>query len=221
MLLRFVLDFGIPWLAFRNSIREGDATSINVMYAAVLPWFRATGKVHYARICVDTIWALLAVHPDIRQVWDNCRTISLLGYAGHNIACGQGVEFMNLYLKAGDPGSPDRIDAYIRMMNGLRSAEDNFRAALGEERSDPSEYTPVKQHHIQAVVSALKRTLGEHAEDLFGANRKNNSPFGGGPRPWVRTQNPGNLAPGASVGELRAEVVSWVSAQLEDNPFPS
>ena len=46
---------------------------------------------------------------------------------------------MNLYLKEGDPGSPDRIDAYIRMMNGLRSAEDNIRAALGEDRTDPSE----------------------------------------------------------------------------------
>ena len=76
-------------------------------------------------------------------------------------------------------------------------------------------------HHIQAVVDALKRSLGENAEDLFGANRKKNSPFGGGARPWMRTQNPGNLAPGASAVEMRAEVVAWVSTQLEDNPFPS
>jgi hypothetical protein len=55
----------------------------------------------------------------------------LLGYAGHNIACDEGAEFMNLYLKEGDPGNPDRIDAYIRVMNDLRSAEDNIRAALG------------------------------------------------------------------------------------------
>ena len=128
---------------------------------------------------------------------------------------------MNLYLKAGCPDSPDRIDAYIRIMNGLRSAEDNFRAALGEERSDPSEYTPVKQHHIKAVVDTLKHTLGANTEDLFGVNRHKNSPFGGGSRPWVRTQNPGNLAPGASAAEIREEVVSWVSAQFEANPFPS
>ena len=38
---------------------------------------------------------------------------------------------MNLYLKEGDPGNPDRIDAYIRVMNDLRSAEDNIRTALG------------------------------------------------------------------------------------------
>ena len=97
--------------------------------------FRGFGRrekfVHNALICVDTIWALFAVHPDIRQVWDNCRTISLLGYASHNIACDEGAEFMNLYLKEGDPGYPDRIDAYIRVMNDLRSAEDNIRAALG------------------------------------------------------------------------------------------
>ena len=46
------------------------------------------------------------------------------------------------------------------------------------------------------------------------------SPFGGGPRPRLRTRNPGNLPHGATEDEKRAEVVAWVSEQLEGDPFP-
>ena len=43
------------------------------------------------------------------------------------------------------------------------------------------------------------------------------SPFGGGPRPRLRTRNPGNLSHGATEDGKRAEVVAWVS---EGDPFP-
>jgi len=40
-------------------------------------------------------------------------------------------------------------------------------------------------------------------------------------RPLLRTQNPGNLQQSASAAERRADVVAFVSDQLENNPFPS
>jgi len=221
VLLRFVFDFGLPWLGFRRSTREGDSAGMDSIYASVLPWFRATGKWQYARLCIDYIWTIHTLHPSIRSTWDKFRTCSLLGNEGRNIAWDQANEFMNLHVKSGYPDGPSIIDAYICMLNGIRSVEENLRAALGEERADPSEYTPLKEHQVTSIVDALAGCLGSTMDELIGAGRKKSSPFGAGPRPWLRVANPGNLAAGSSAADKRAEMVSWVTEQLETNPFPS
>ena len=155
------------------------------------------------------------------MIWERTRTCSLFGFPGRNVAWDQRNEFMNKDVKDTDPQDPSRIDAYICMLNGISGVEDHLREALGEERTDPSEYTPVKPHHVQAIVDALKRTLGANMDELFGAGRKKTSPFGGGPRPWTQVRNAGKLPNGASAADMRAEVVEWVTAQLERAPFPT
>ena len=221
MLIRFVCDFGLPWLGFRRSIREGDATSIDFMYATILPWFRATGKWQYARICIDYVWVLHSIHGTVREIWEKYRTCSLLGNPGRDVAWDQANEFMNKDVKEGEPSSPSAIDAHICILNGVKNIEGHLREALGEPREGPSEYTPVKENHVRAIVDALKQHLGSNLEELFGDERKKKSPFGGGQRPWLRTENPGNLHSGSTFLEKHTEAVEWVMQHFETNPFPS
>ena len=219
VILRFLFEFGLPWLGFRRSTREGDSGMMDSMYAVALPWFRATGKKLYARICIDFIWSKLSLNPMLWTIWAKYRTCSLNGFPGRDIAWDQANEFMNLHVKSMDPKDPARIDSIIKMLNGLKGAEYNLREALGEERADPDEYSPVKAHHVQKVVDVLKEHLGATMDDLFGENRKKASPFGAGHRPWIQIRYPGGLI--ATEAQRRTELVHWITAQLEMSPFPS
>jgi hypothetical protein len=150
------------------------------MYAITLNWFRATGKHLYARICVDYIWVVLSLKPALGELWSKYRTCSLLGNAGRDVAWDQANEFMNLDVKSCQPKDAARIDSLICMLNGIKNAELPLRQALGAERHEPTEYTPVKASHVNAVVAVLKKHLGADSGELFGPTRKTNCPFGGG-----------------------------------------
>lgn len=219
MLLRFLFEFGFPWLGFRRATRMGDSAKMNSMYAFALPWFRATKKHQYARICVDFVWVLLTANPVIINIFNERRTCSLLGNTGYNIAWDQACEFLNLDLKNMNPKDPTHIDRILLMLNGVKHTDTRIRSALGIERDDPNEYTQVKAHHTEAIVSSLKKTLGSNMEKLF-TDQEQQSHFGDGPRPWVKVRNPGNLV-GATSEELQLEERKWVISQLDSNPFPS
>jgi hypothetical protein len=191
------------------------------MYAVTLNWFRVTGKNQYARICVDYMWVVLSLHPALGELWAKYRTCSLLGNCGRDIAWDQANEFMNLDVKSAKPKDASRIDALIGMLNGVKSADLALREALGAERTEPREYTPVSATHVSAVVDILKQHLGPDTDALFGPTRHPNSPFGDGPRPWSRVRNPGNLPGNATEQQLHDEGVTWVTTQLERSPFPS
>ena len=88
------------------------------------------------------------------------------------------------------------------MLNGLKSADATTRRALGMQRSDPTEYTPVQMSHVDAIVGAIGQSLGVMLASLHGVH---GSPFGGGNRPWVVINNAGgNLgsAPDANGSRL-------------------
>jgi hypothetical protein len=106
------------------------------------------------------------------------------------------------------------------MLNDLKCCDENMRTSLGVERSDPSEYTAVKIHHIEAIVKALKSAFGSTTEELF-TDQVKESPFGGGPRPWNKVRNPDNLPGGANLTsqELEERNISWIISQLESTPF--
>jgi hypothetical protein len=220
VLLRFLFDFGLPWLSFRQAIRRGDSGDIDGMHRIAVNWFRATGKIQYARICIDYVFLLLNLHPALLSIWSKYRTCSLVGNPGRNVAWDQANEFENLDLKNMKPGDPDRIDKVLTMLNGLRAADSHLRTSVGQKRSGPSEYTPVKAHHVQAIVDALKQRLGATNEAVFNPGM-NNNPFGSSAKPWNRVKNPSN-SPGLTTDQaIHGEALDWVTAQLEKSPFPT
>ena len=136
MLLQFLFKFGFPWLGFRNATRMGDSEKMSSMYAVALPWFRATNKHQYARICIDFVWVLQTLNPIILKIYNRHRTCSLLGNTGYNVAWDQTCEFLNLDLKNLNLNSPTHIDKILLMLNGLKCCDENMRTSLGVERSD-------------------------------------------------------------------------------------
>jgi hypothetical protein len=218
VLVHFLSEFALPWLDFRNAIRAGDHATMDSMYAVALPWFRATKKTNYSRICLDYCYVILSLNNDLLTIWQKMRTCSLLGNSGRNIAWDQANEFMNKYVKEMGPSSPERIDEIISMLNGMRSAEEPTRRAMGMEREDPTEYTPVKIEHVNSIVKALESRLGQTRQSLAGSH---GNCFGTG-EPW-RTVNPcgGNLSPnlpGAATRGVAAR--AWIQTKLGAVPFP-
>lgn len=220
MLLRFLFDFGLPWLEFRQSIRRGDSSGMDRMHRLAVNWFRATNKNQYARICIDYVYLLLNLNPTLLGLWSKYRTCSLVGNNGRNIAWDQANEFMNLDVKNMHPGDPRRIDKVITILNGLRTADSHLRNAVGEARSDPDEYTPVKPHHVQLIVDALKKKLGSSNAELFPPSPLTHQPFGSNTRPWVRVKNPAGLPGNPTAADIFNEATTWACKQLERAPFP-
>ena len=72
---------------------------------------------------------------------------------------GSNMRISHLDFKSMNPNKPTHIDRILLMLNGIEGCEENMRTSLGVERSDPSEYTAVKSHHIEAVVTALNQLL--------------------------------------------------------------
>ena len=159
------------------------------MYSLTLDWFRTVKKVLYARICVDHIYITQALNPHLKVVFAKHRTVSLLGRHGRNISFDQANEFENLDAKQMKPTSPQRIDTCQTILCGLKETDAQLRSLLGVDRSDPTEYTYVKNNHVEAVLGVLREKLGANMEAIFGDNRKKSSPFGADVK-WKQVARP-------------------------------
>lgn len=183
-----MFDFGLPWLEFRQAIRANDHEKMNSMYALTLAWFMVTGKVLYARICIDFTYIIQAMNPLLAAIFNANRTVSLLGNRGRNIAFDQANEIENLHTVEFKPSSPSKIDKVLTMLNGLRATDEQLRDLVGADRPDVDEYTPVKANHIDAVLRVLRNKLGKDTAAVLGDQRKTSSPFGAGQK-WKAALN--------------------------------
>lgn len=152
-----------------------------------LGWYRVTNKHNYSRLCVDYTYVHQHLNPALLAVWKKYRTCSLVGNDGRSVAWDQANEFMNLNVKMSKPTDPSNIDKIITMLNGYFQAEPHVRQAVGEERTQPSEYTPVKIEHVQRIVGAFKSKLGSTEAEVRAIRVSN--PFGYGKKPWVSVKN--------------------------------
>ena len=56
VLLIFLFDYALPWLALRQGIRCNDSDIQDMMWAIAMPWFRVSGKTNYAPMAVDVLY---------------------------------------------------------------------------------------------------------------------------------------------------------------------
>ena len=118
-MVRFLFEAGLPYLALRTAIRSNNATMINQMYVYMINPFRATNKVLYAKLCVQSLHTHFILKPELREIWERMRTASLRDHVGRNVGWDFTLERMNLEVATllGDDISGDRIQEAIRMLN--------------------------------------------------------------------------------------------------------
>jgi hypothetical protein len=197
MLLRFLHDFGLPWLLYlRNGIRANNAGRVDFMWNLCLPWFRATGKFNYAAMCVNVGQLNHMMGPVFREVWDTYRTASFLGRSGRNVAWDYVLERMNRdfkqHLSAAVTNA--RLNEFATMMNGLKHARDMVSAAWGLDKfNDEYEYTHVLEADVANLVHEMKASLGRTVREVEQNGDRDTNPFNTNARatimPWTRVQD--------------------------------
>mgnify|MGYP006114612905 CR=1 FL=1 len=197
VLLRFLFEFALPWLSLRQGIRCNDGSTLDIMWAMALPWFRVCGKTNYAPMAVDVLFVNCALSQTLRSIWQRHRTMSLRGNNGRNIPWDQANEQMNKEVKCGLGTRVARhlIDPFILMLNGIRQIERKLRNVFGvgtteDDDADKeeyyTEYCRTELQDVDAIVQALMNKLGTSHVELF-ADRSSN-PFGTG-APWDDVAN--------------------------------
>jgi len=196
VLLRFLFDYALPWLAVRQGIRCNSSDTLDRMWSITLAWFRACGKTNYAPMAIDVLFVNNSLSVPLRAIWREQRTMSLRGNAGSNTAYDHANEQMNKEIKCGLGTSvaAHLIDPFILMLNGIRHIEARLRAMFGvaeaEDDDDDKEsyytaYNRTEQHDVDTIVEALTATLGSTHVELFA--RRVSNPFRKGPGvPWTR-----------------------------------
>ena len=199
VLLRFLFDFALPWLALRKGIRCNNSDTLDKMWAITLAWFRAVGKTNYGPMAVDVLYVNCSLSQALRNISIRHRTMSLKGNPGSNVPWDHGNEEMNKLIKCGlgTAVAAHLFNPYILMLNGIRFVEARLNAIFGSEPGDArsdidpdkesyyKQYTRTEQQDIDAIVAALTVALGDSHADLFAP--KPNNPFRRGPGvPWNR-----------------------------------
>lgn len=206
VILEYLYDFGLPWLGARQGIRGNCHVPIDMLWKISLPWFRSTGKTLYSVMAVDVIFMMALLSAPLLLLYNKCRTISMRGNAGKNVAYDLGCETMNNEIKTGLGKSVTRmnIDPYILMTLGLRWIQQRLFSVLGLTRDDSTDIRQTPED-IQAIVQGLREKLGTTPAELF-AKRSSN--------PFKR----GNGVPSSQVNEGRDDLAEYVREHLESSP---
>ena len=223
VLLRFLFDFALPWLAMRQGIRCNSGDTLDRMWQITLAWFRACGKTNYAPMAVDVLYVNSSLSAPLCSIWREQRTMSLRGNTGCMIPYDQGNEQMNKEVKCGLGAAvaAHLINQYILMLNGIRHIEARLMAIFGAvnenevgdedekesyyEEATRTEYTRTEEKDIDAIVQALTFSFGSTLHDLFKPRTTNPFRKGAGV-PWTR------------VDEQSADMNEYIKKHLA-NPF--
>ena len=187
--VRFLYEFGFPWLALRQAIRANNAHVIDVMWRVCYHWFAATNKYHYRILCVVVTCTTAALRPELLAVWVLMRTGSLSGHPGRNVAWDFFAERFNKVCKQtlGFNVTRERLKQYIPIINAFQHMWSRFLSATGRsQRGDNlSDYSHISDEDLAEMLAFWRKTLGASYGALCARRRK--YAFGGNgtpPDPW-------------------------------------
>ena len=133
-----------------------------------------------------------------RKVWRANRTASFLGRAGRNVAWDYVLERMNRDFKQylGCHITPERLDAFSVMLNGLKHVKRMVSNAWGLDRFDVEyEYSHVLNEDVAALVHRMKQTLGHTPIHIARSGNGDENPFRSHHRattmPWTTVERDG------------------------------
>jgi hypothetical protein len=143
--IRFLFEFGFPWLALRQAIRGNKSKIIDVMWRMTYHWFSVTGKTNYRIMCVIVTFIACAMVPELAVIWTIMRTASLSGYVGRNVGWDFVVERFNRMCKQalGTNVTRERLCFYVPILNAFRHVWPRFLRAMGRGDGEPSDYSHI------------------------------------------------------------------------------
>jgi hypothetical protein len=192
MMVNFLFEAGLPYLALRSAIRSNNSTVINDIYIFMINRFRASNKYLYSKLCVMSLHTCYIMKPEIRAIWDKMRTASLRGHVGRNVGWDFTLERMNLEVSMmlGSNISGARIQEVIRQLNGVRHIRSTALSAFGiGDDGDLSEYNGILESDVQQLVRYLKDSFHfDGQNDALKLFIPRGNPFrsDGAVAPWTR-----------------------------------
>ena len=160
--IRFLYEYGLPWLALRQAIRGNRAAVINVMWPLTYHWFAVTGKTNYRIMSVVVTYITYAMHPALAVIWFGMRTASLSGYPGRNVAWDFVCERYNRMSKQalGTNVTRERLLQYLPILNTFRHVWPRFLRAMGRADSEASDYSHITAGDRATLADAWREALG-------------------------------------------------------------
>ena len=163
LLVRFLFEFGYPYLALRNAIRINHHETIDLMWIYSFPMFRATGKNNYAGMSVYVTAIRHAMVPELQLIWTLMRTASFLGYLACNVPWDLVQERMNRDCKqyvSPTTNLRDRLRKVPSMLNAFRWIWARVLHAMGRQHHDAYERTDFKQKDKDKLLKGIQRVVG-------------------------------------------------------------
>jgi hypothetical protein len=162
LVVRFLFEYGYPYLALRNAVRANDAEVIDLMWIISFPWFRATNKYMYAHLCIYVTAIRHGMVDALQQVHNDERTFSLAGNVGSNVGVDLGQERMNKNTKRFVSNYTDIIDRLRRvaaLLNAFHWIWPRFLAAIGKVEPSTYERTDFKIVDKNKLLAGLRQVL--------------------------------------------------------------
>ena len=80
------IHYFIPYWETRAAIKANCAQDMDVWWRYWIHLFMATGKTNYSVMSIRFLWELKALHPTVRELYDQYRVVSLSGEKNSGIA---------------------------------------------------------------------------------------------------------------------------------------
>ena len=85
MMVRFLFEAGLPYLALRTATRSNNHVMISSTYTYMILRYRASNKFYYAKLCIPSLHTQHILKPELREIWNRMRTASLRGHVGRQV----------------------------------------------------------------------------------------------------------------------------------------
>ena len=177
LIVRFLFDFGYPYLRLRNAIRCNDHEVIDLMWIITHLWFRATGKNKYAIMSIYVTAFRHAMVLPLVLIWTLMRTASLCGYVCANVAWDFVLERQNRdfkqFVKHAGRYLRERLRKAPAMLNAFRHIWPRFLAAIGRVDGDVVDKCNISSADRIAMVDHLIKTLPASFNSLCATSQRN------------------------------------------------
>ena len=175
MIVRFLFEYGLPYLALRNAVRTNDSNTLDLMWLIAFHWWRAANKYQYAIMAVYVTATRHALVTALERIYESHRTCSISGNASCNVALDYMQERANRWCKFFVIGHNlfERLKVLASMLNTFVWVWPRFQRATGRPLPEDYENTDFKPKDRETLVTGLQRELGTTFDPLTQASTRN------------------------------------------------